>query len=75
MRSPACTMHMNGSQEGERRGQLGYAPLGEICEECADSLVRYDPNDLALYAACCGFLSFFPFSSQFKNLYVNGLRE
>ena len=52
------------------RGQLGYAPLGEICEECADSLVRYDPNDLA-----CGFPSIFPFSSQFKNLYVNGLRE
>ena len=68
MRSPACVsaMHMNGShgEEGERGGQLGYAPLGggdsraEKYVQSADREVRYDPNDGALYGLFSEF--FFP---------------
>ena len=59
MRSLACVsavMHMNGShrEEGEREGPAGIRSTwrrGQPGEnvKSADSLVRYDPNDLATY--------------------------
>ena len=61
MRSPACVsaMHMNGSHGEERDRERERGPAGiRSTWRSADSLVRYDPNDLPLYGL---LLLFSPF--------------